>query len=86
MQNPDLVALLERVLADAQAGRLTGLGLVAIMPVPGSLTATIAIETRGDQVALLAGAAQMQRQILETMFPKTAGAMEHPFRTARLSS
>lgn len=77
--NPDLIALLERHLADARAGRTIAIGIVSI-----TSQGILNLQSTGDTIPLAVGAAQLQRQLLDAIFPpaKQAGALA----TGRLSS
>lgn len=59
-----VITLLEQRLAEARAGKLTGIGVVTHFQ-----EGRIQVDTRGDVAAIAIGAAQMQRQMLDTMFP-----------------
>lgn len=60
MGNPEVVGLLERLLADARAGRIAGIAVVASAG-PGNMGATAA---GGCQAELFMGCAAIQNMLL----------------------
>lgn len=69
-----IVTLLEAKIAEAKAGVLVGVGVVSL-----SADGAINVDTRGaNPAALVVGAAQLQRQILEQVFGTKALAGGKP--------
>lgn len=62
--NADLIALLERHLAAAKAGQTAGVAIVSVTS--GGVVNT---QTCGPPAPLMIGAVQIQRQLLDTIFP-----------------
>jgi hypothetical protein len=77
--NQQAIALLKRRLADAEAGRIVHVGLVTSSP-----DGNVHVETAGLPGVLVAGAAQLQRQMLETLFPPVRQVA--PMSSVKLSS
>lgn len=77
--NPRAIALLERKLAEAKAGKLTAVAVV------GGSQGAISVDTDGDAGLLLIGAVQLQHQLRRMLFPDAAQMPTPPFGT-RLSS
>ena len=82
--NPDLIALLERKLAEAKSGKLIGMALITITQVGDNLG--VDVKTVGGPPLMLAGASlRLQRNLDDLAFGQTTPAGP-AFETRRLSS
>ena len=83
--NPDLIALLERKLAEAKSGKLIGLALITVAQMGADDQLGVNVETRGGPEFMLSGCIpQLTEQLRKIMFPTPLPGPA--FETRRLSS
>ena len=83
--NPDLIALLERKLAEAKSGKLIGLALISVAQMGAADQLGVSVDTRGGPEFMLSGCVpQLTEQLRKIMFPTPLPGPA--FETRRLSS
>lgn len=79
--NQNVIALLERRLAEAKAGKLTSVAIIAAEEAGG-----LRVDHQGNALLMLAGAIQLQEQLRVAIFEPSPAARSGPPGTTRFSS